>query len=213
MNQDKRQGAAIAKALLIKRALQDASDAGISAQAQALLALIVAESYPKGRDWVTVLGLDIIAARLNTSRKSIQRWARELELSQLVRRRQGDGARVTRWTVGGDTGVTPGMPSMTPGVDTNVPRGVTPASPVSVTSKFPGHAPPLPAQGGQVVPESESIPVASLPLFASLARKGSKAGRNGLERIAAEGSEKARTILAEIDASAEHASVSPGAGS
>jgi hypothetical protein len=198
MNQDKRQGAAIAKALLIKRALQAASDAGISAQAQALLALIVAESYPKGRDWVTVLGLDIIATRLNTSRKSIQRWARELELSQLVRRRQGDGSRVTRWTVGGDARVTPGMTPTTPGVDTTVPGGVTPVSPVSVISKLTGDAPPLPARGGQVVPDQKDLNPDALPLFVNLARNGSHSARTALERLKAQGNDRARQVLDEL---------------
>jgi hypothetical protein len=202
MKTQERASPAIAKALLHRRALEQASIAGVSAQAQALLSWLIAESWVKGRTWEARIGLDLLADKLNSSKSSVQRWTRELEFSQLIRRQQGDGARVTRWTVGGVTGDTPGVSPVPPGDVTSDHIGVSPATPVTEFRINSGDAPPLPARGGQVVPDQKDLNPDALPLFESLARRGSHAGRSGLERLAAQGNDHARTVLDELPAPA-----------
>lgn len=209
-----RDGAAIAKALLIRNALREAAARQVSAQAQALLAVLVAESWPQGNAWQARLGLDLLAERLSASRASIQRWARDLEQAQLVRRKVGDGARVTRWTIAscrGSAGATPGIARALQGDRAHATRGVAPALPVSEAELHSGLTPPLARKAGQGEPgdekpgaspqPSDALPQMS-PLFEDLARSGSRAGRRALEQLAAAGDQRARQVLEEIAANA-----------
>lgn len=91
-----------AKARLLTVALRTAAHAGVSAQAQALLAVVIAEAWVDGTTWSARLGVELLARRLACTRHSIQRWAQELEREQLVRRRLGNAGAVTRWTLARD---------------------------------------------------------------------------------------------------------------
>ncbi len=88
-----------AKARLLTLAMRAASDAEISAQAQALLATVIAEAWVDGTRWTARLGMQVLGERLGCTRDTVRRWTDELERSQLVRRRIGNNGRVTRWTL------------------------------------------------------------------------------------------------------------------
>jgi hypothetical protein len=109
-----------AKARLLTLALRAAGEAGVSAQAQALLATIVAEAWVDGPRWTARLGVQLLAKRFSCTRHAVQRWAVELERAQLIHRRQGNAGAVTRWTVnslrGGSAGATPPVRQRSQGV-------------------------------------------------------------------------------------------------
>lgn len=91
--------AAIAKALLLRDALRIASQAKVSAQAQALLAVLIAEAWPAGSAWSAKLGFPVLTQRLGCSRDSLRRWAAELEQAELLRRQPGKQHRLSNWTI------------------------------------------------------------------------------------------------------------------
>lgn len=130
--------AATAKAKLIRNGLRCASEEGVSAQAIALLATLIAESWPEGRRWVARLGLDLLAKRLGASRDSVRRWANELESANLLRREEGHGRAVTRWHIGrsrGSTHATFEVARMQSGGGTHATSEVAPVPPVTGTTQ------------------------------------------------------------------------------
>ncbi|HHN78627.1 MAG TPA: hypothetical protein ENK11_08160 [Phycisphaerales bacterium] len=88
-----------AKARLLTIALRAAADENVSAQAQALLAVLIAEAWPDGKHWSARLGMELLAKRLCCTRHSIQRWARELQRAQLITRKIGKNGTVSKWTI------------------------------------------------------------------------------------------------------------------
>lgn len=91
---------ALAKAKLHTLAMRAAAQAGVSAQAQGLLSVLIAEAWPNGPHWSARLGVELLARRLgNVSRHTVRSWAKELERSQLVRRKVGTSGRVSTWTL------------------------------------------------------------------------------------------------------------------
>lgn len=92
-------GNAPAKAKLLTMALRAAAHEGASPQAQALLAILIAESWPEDRLWIARIGWPVLERRLGASRRTLRRWAEELDELDLVQRIPGDGRRLTQWGI------------------------------------------------------------------------------------------------------------------
>lgn len=107
LREDTTKRCATAKAKLLRDALRCATGSGASAQAQALLATLIAESWPEdlkdgSTGWVATMGYPLLRRRLNTSQASIRRWCNELLECNLVIKHPGDGRRITRWLIARD---------------------------------------------------------------------------------------------------------------
>ena len=90
------------KAKLIRNKLRQATHRQVSPQAQAVLAIMVAESWPvtftnNNKNWQATIGYPMLAVRLGCSKSSAKRWANELWTSGLVLKKQGGGREVTKW--------------------------------------------------------------------------------------------------------------------
>lgn len=162
-----------AKALLLRDAMRDAGNAGISAQAHAVLAIVIAEAWPKGSGWEATITLAELERRLSASKRSVKRWADELESAELVRRRPGRMQVSTRWTVlvgvhtralegapvrpGGRVGDTqegaPVRPAQEAGKNTNATTTTGDAEP-SPPSRFQDTEPPTPEERRRLLEEA-----------------------------------------------------------
>lgn len=87
------QSPAIAKAKLLTRLLNQASRAGVSVTAHAVLAHLIADAWPSplGSAWSASTPIGTLANRLGVGDKTIRRAVRELELAELVKCRIGGG--------------------------------------------------------------------------------------------------------------------------
>jgi len=83
------------KALVITQLMRIASNEGVSINAQALLATIIAESWPVGSNWQAKLGYPVLEERLGIKRNTIRRAIQELELARLIRFAPGHGHRIS----------------------------------------------------------------------------------------------------------------------
>ena len=88
-----------AKALMLRQLMRRASDEGVSCTAQALLATLIAESWPSGKWWYTKLGHPVLMARLGIARNTLRKAGAELEIAGLVKCKPGHGHRITTWAL------------------------------------------------------------------------------------------------------------------
>lgn len=137
MSKHRRPGAAHAKAKLLTEALRLASQLNASPQAQALLATLIAESWPAGDIWEARIGWPVLERRLGATRNTLRRWAAELDQLDLVQRMPGDGRQLTRWGLfrRGAAHAPPGGAPTHPGESTHAPPEGAPTHPVSGLSQ------------------------------------------------------------------------------
>lgn len=86
-----------AKALMLTELMRVAGDEGCTPTAQAVLAIVIAESWPNKKHWCAKLGYPVLEHRLGVARNTIRKATRELELANLVRMKPGSGQRISLW--------------------------------------------------------------------------------------------------------------------
>jgi len=103
------QSPAIAKAKLLTRDLNQASRAGVSVTAHAVLAHLIADAWPtpEGSAWSARTPIATLANRLAVSSDTVRRAVRELEVAELVRCRVGGGKQASVYLFAGSVSAPP----------------------------------------------------------------------------------------------------------
>jgi hypothetical protein len=133
-------GASIAKAKLLASALMAASRAQLDTNAFALLALLIAESWPMDDGWATSIARSTMAQRLSCSTRTIDRARDALTAAGLIDHRPGDARHASMFVIccsaTGDTlAVSPVTPQQChPCHPRSVTRDTLAVSPVSPSS-------------------------------------------------------------------------------